>query len=64
LEIFRETLPPQRSARKDDCLSAKREFRLCSDARGSRVEKCPARGGIVIYKGLTVGFSRVRGAGL
>ncbi len=32
LEIFRGTLPPQRSARKDDCLSAKREFRLCSDS--------------------------------
>ncbi|EKD22024.1 MAG: hypothetical protein ACD_87C00207G0001, partial [uncultured bacterium] len=32
LEIFRGTLPPQRSARKDDCLSAKREFRLCSEA--------------------------------
>ena len=26
LEIFRGTLPPQRSARKDDCLSAEREF--------------------------------------
>ncbi|MBU4370782.1 MAG: insulinase family protein [Syntrophaceae bacterium] len=52
LEIFRGTLPPQRSARKDDCLSAKREFRLCSEARRSRVEKCPARGGITIFKGI------------
>ena len=52
MEIFRGTLPPQRSARKDDCLSAKREFRLCSEARRSRVEKCPARGGITIFKGI------------
>ncbi len=52
LEIFRGTLPPQRSTRKDDCLSAKREFRLCSEARGRRVEKCPAREGIKISKGL------------
>ena len=50
MEIFRGTLPPQRSARKDDCLSAKREFRLCSEARRSRVEKGPARGGITISK--------------
>jgi len=26
LEIFRGTLPPQQSGRKDDCLSAEREF--------------------------------------
>src|SRR3989339_510132 len=50
LEIFRGPLPPQRSARKDDCLSAKREFRLCSEARRCRVEKCPARGGSEISK--------------
>jgi len=43
---FSGTLPPQRSARKDDCLSAKRESRLCSEARRRRVEKCPARVGI------------------
>jgi len=42
---FSGPLPPRRSARKGDCLSAKREFRLCSVARRSRVEKCPARGG-------------------
>jgi hypothetical protein len=42
LEIFRGTLPPQHSARKDDCLSAKRDFRLCSEARRRRVEKCEA----------------------
>ncbi len=42
LEIFRGILPPQRSASKDDCLSAKREFRLCSEARRSRVEKWEA----------------------
>jgi len=29
-----------------------REFRLCSEARRRRVEKCPARGGITISKGL------------
>jgi hypothetical protein len=39
LEIFRGPLPPQRSARKDDCLSAKRKFRLCSEARRCRVGK-------------------------
>jgi len=50
LEIFRGTLPPQHSARKDDCLSAKREFRLCSEARRRRVEKYPACGGIAIFK--------------
>jgi hypothetical protein len=31
-------------------LSAKRVFRLCSEARRRRVEKCPARGGITIFK--------------
>jgi hypothetical protein len=54
LEIFRGPLPPQHSARKDDCLSAMREFRLCSEAKRRRVEKCPARGGIAIFKGLVV----------
>ena len=49
---FPGTLTPQRSAGKDDCLSAKREFRLCSGARRSRVEKCPAREGITISIGL------------
>ena len=37
--FFRGPLPLKRSIRKDDCLSAKREFRLCSEARGCRVEK-------------------------
>jgi hypothetical protein len=58
LEIFRGTLPPQRSACKDDCLSAEREFRLCSEARRRRVEKCPARGGIVIFQTLRVESAR------
>ena len=50
LEGFRGTLLPQRSGRKDDCLNAKREFRLCSEARRCRVEKAPARGGITISR--------------
>jgi hypothetical protein len=50
---FSGPLPPQRSASKDDCLSAvRREFRLCREARRCRGEKGPARKGIQIFKPL------------
>ena len=40
LRFFRGTLPPQRSARRENCLSAvRREFFPGSAARRSRVEK-------------------------
>jgi hypothetical protein len=50
--FFGAPCPRSFSARKDDGLSAKREFRLCGEARRRRVEKCPTRGGITISKGL------------
>jgi hypothetical protein len=48
---FPGLLPPQRSARKDGCLSVQRKCRLCSKERSRRVEKCEAREGITISKG-------------
>ncbi len=40
LRFFRGTLPPQRSDRNGNCLSAfRREFCRCSEVRRCRVEK-------------------------
>jgi hypothetical protein len=49
---FSGTIPPQRSARRENCLSAKSEFFPGSEARTCMVEKCQARGGIMIFKNL------------
>ncbi len=45
LEIFRGTLPPQRSARKDDCLSAKREFEESAERSEANFVFAAKRGG-------------------
>jgi len=55
LEIFRGPLPPQRSARKDDCLSASARVSSLQEARRCRVEKYPACAGNMMFKAVQGG---------
>jgi hypothetical protein len=45
LEIIRGTLSPQRSVRKDDCLSAKREFKESAERSAAHFVFAAKRGG-------------------